>query len=81
MLILESAPGARDLVRHHARGRFSCGLARKAGRALAILHAISPAMLDGASGLSNQRSAIRLHEQLNLASAHELSPAALELTR
>ena len=32
VLVLEAAPGARDLVRHHARGRFSRSLAAEAGR-------------------------------------------------
>ena len=79
-LVLESAPGTRDLRRHHAHGRFSCALAREAGRALAALHAIPLAALDGMGGGGDRGSDVRLHVP-DLDAVHSMSPAAKELTR
>ncbi len=50
VLILEAAPGARDLGRHHAKGRFSRELARQAGEALARLHEMPAGALRGTLG-------------------------------
>jgi aminoglycoside phosphotransferase (APT) family kinase protein len=80
VLILESARDARDFVRHHARGRFSCALAREAGRALALLHAIPPAALDGLPPAPHTVPTAELHRP-DLATLRTLSPAAVELTR
>jgi aminoglycoside phosphotransferase (APT) family kinase protein len=80
VLILEAARDARDLRRHHARGRFSCALARKAGRALALVHAIPPAALNGLQNPADPTSWMRVHEP-DLQSIHTMSPAAEELTR
>ena len=78
LIVLESARHARDLTRHHARGRFSCALARDAGRALALLHALPPAALDVAP--ADPTPALRVHEP-DLESVLEMSPAAVELMR
>jgi len=78
LIVFESARHARDLTRHHARGRFSCALARDAGRALALLHALGPAVLDVEP--TDPRPALRLHEP-DLESIRGMSPAAIELTR
>jgi aminoglycoside phosphotransferase (APT) family kinase protein len=80
VLILESSPNARDVRRHHARGRFSCALAREAGRALALLHAIPPAALNGFQNPADANSWMRIHEP-DLESIHTMSAAAEELTR
>jgi aminoglycoside phosphotransferase (APT) family kinase protein len=80
VLILESARDARDLVRHHARGRFSCALASEAGRALARLHAISPGALDGLPEAPHPVPTADLHRP-DLATLRTLSAAAVELTR
>jgi hypothetical protein len=80
VLILEAAPYARDLRRHHARGRFSRALTRKAARTLALLHAIPPAALDGLRNHADSTSWMRVHEP-DLAFIHTMSPAAEELTR
>ena len=45
VLVLEAAVGARDLTRHHRRGRFSIALAREVGRALGSLHRLPPTAL------------------------------------
>jgi aminoglycoside phosphotransferase (APT) family kinase protein len=79
-LVLESPPGARDLTRHHARGRFSCALAREAGRALAALHATPPAALDGVPSLADEGLQFRVHVP-HLEAVHSMSAAAVELTR
>jgi aminoglycoside phosphotransferase (APT) family kinase protein len=80
MLILESAADARDLRRHHARGRFSCVLAREAGRALALLHAVPPGALDGLPHAPHPTGRTQLHRP-DLDTMFTLSEAAVELTR
>jgi aminoglycoside phosphotransferase (APT) family kinase protein len=80
VLILESTPGARDLAGHHARGRFSCALAREAGRALARLHSIPPVALDGLP-FAPQPTWIRQLHRPDLDTLRTLSGAAVELTR
>jgi aminoglycoside phosphotransferase (APT) family kinase protein len=77
VLVLEAPPGARDLVRHHARGRFSRSLAAEAGRSLALLHALPPAALDGVAPVA---SAAPPHRP-DLDTLRSLSGAAVELTR
>ena len=77
VLVLEAAPVARDLARHHARGRFSYTLAAEAGRALARLHSVPSAALDG---LALPSSAAPVHRP-DLATLHTLSAAATDLTR
>lgn len=76
VLVLEADPGARDLLRHHARGRFSRSLAAEAGRSLARLHALPPAALDGVAPLP---PAAPPHRP-DLATLRSLSGAAIELT-
>jgi aminoglycoside phosphotransferase (APT) family kinase protein len=80
VLILKAAPHARDLRRHHASGRFSCTLAREAGRALARLHAIPPAAMKGLERPAELPWSLRVHEP-DLDSLHTSSAAALELTQ
>jgi aminoglycoside phosphotransferase (APT) family kinase protein len=80
VLILESAADARDLRRHHARGRFSCVLAREAGRALALLHAIPPRALDGLPHAPHPTGRTQMHRP-DLNTMFTLSEAAVELTR
>lgn len=80
VLILEGAPRARALTRHHARGRFSYAIAREVGRALALLHAIPPAALDGLHDPAVSISRLRVHDP-DLNSVHTLSAAAVGLTR
>ena len=80
VLILESAPSARDLSDHHARGRFSCALAREAGRALARLHAIPPVALDGVPVALDATSSAQVHRP-DLDTVRTLSAAAVELIR
>ena len=77
VLVLEAAPGARDLVRHHARGRFSRALAAEAGRSLARLHALGPGAL---GGVAAPRPAAPPHRP-DLDELRTLSGAAIELTR
>jgi aminoglycoside phosphotransferase (APT) family kinase protein len=77
VLVLASAPGARDLRAHHARGRFSRALAREAGRALAQLHAVPPGALDG---LPRAIASADVHRP-DLEARFTLSDAAVELTR
>ncbi len=77
VLVLEAAPGARDLVRHHARGRFSRCLAAEAGRSLARLHALGPETLAGVAPLL---PAAPPHRP-DLDGLRALSGAAIELTR
>ena len=77
VLVLEAPPGARDLLRHHARGRFSRSLAAEAGRSLALLHALPPAALDGVAPVA---SAAPPHRP-DLDALRSLSGAAVELTR
>jgi aminoglycoside phosphotransferase (APT) family kinase protein len=79
-LVLEAPPDARDLTRHHARGRFSCALAREAGRGLALLHALPAAVLDGLRGPAGPAWRLRVHAP-DLESVHSMSPAARDLTR
>ena len=80
VLILGAEPNARDLRRHHARGRFSCTLARGAGRALALLHSIPSTALSGVQQRGDPTSWMRVHEP-DLESIHAMSSAAEELTR
>ena len=77
VLVLAAARGARDLTRHHARGRFSRVLAGEAGRALALLHAVPPEALDGLSPIP---PAVAPHRP-DLVTLRTLSGAAVELTR
>jgi aminoglycoside phosphotransferase (APT) family kinase protein len=76
-LVLAAAPGARDLLRHHARGRFSRTLAGDAGRALALLHGVPAETLDGLGSLP---PAVPPHRP-DLATLRTFSGAAVELTR
>jgi aminoglycoside phosphotransferase (APT) family kinase protein len=78
-LILQAPAGARDLTHHHARGRFSCGLARQAGRALAALHELDPGVAAGLPGRVEPAAGTCLH-RLDLEEVHARSTAALELT-
>ena len=78
ILVLEASPGARDLLRHHARGRFSRSLAAAAGRSLARLHARPPAALDGVA--PPPAPAAPPHRP-DLDTLRSLSGAAIELTR
>jgi Phosphotransferase enzyme family len=80
VLILEAEPSARDLRHHHARGRFSCALARGAGRALALLHSIPSTALSGVQQRGDPTTWMRVHEP-DLESIHAMSSAAEELTR
>ena len=77
VLVLEADPGARDLLRHHARGRFSRSLAAEAGRSLAILHALPLATLEG---VAPPPPAAPPHRP-DLHTLRTLSGAAIELTR
>jgi Ser/Thr protein kinase RdoA (MazF antagonist) len=77
VLVLESPPVARDLMRHHARGRFSCALAREAGRTLALLHSMPRSAVDG---LAHEPWDARLHRP-DLDALRALSAAGIELTR
>lgn len=79
VLVLEGAPRARDLTRHHTRGRFSRAIASEVGRALAVLHAIPPVTLDGFRPAVSA-SRLRVHEP-DLHSLRTLSAGAVELTR
>jgi aminoglycoside phosphotransferase (APT) family kinase protein len=80
VLVLGAAPSARNLGDHHRRGRFSQALARETGRALALLHALPAAALDGLPRAADPTWHVRLH-QLDLNTLRTLSPAAIELTR
>jgi Ser/Thr protein kinase RdoA (MazF antagonist) len=80
VLVLEAAPGARDLGLHHASGRFSCALAREVGRALARLHAVGPSAMSELRRPTNLTWSLRVHEP-DLESLRTSSAAALELTR
>jgi hypothetical protein len=77
VIVLESAPGARDMRAHHAEGRFSRGLARAAGRALGLLHAVPPAALDR---VPQAVGGSHVHRP-DLVGRFTLSDAAVELTR
>ena len=78
-LILEAAPGARDLAHHHARGRFSRTLARQAGRALASVHELDPVVAGRLPHPAEPPAGIRLH-QPDLDVLRDMSTAALQLT-
>jgi hypothetical protein len=80
VLVLDAVSNARDLGRHHARGRFSSALAREAGKTLALLHATPSAALDGLPRAPDPKGRIRVH-RLDLQSLRALSPAAVDLTR
>ena len=80
VLVVESARVARDLNGHHARGRFSCTLAREAGRALALLHAVPPAALDGLTRVPHATWGTQVHRP-DLDTLHTLSAAAVDLIR
>ena len=77
VLILEMAPGARDLAEHHARGRFSRLLAGQAGRALASLHEIGPEVGKDLPGRVDPTRIVRVH-QPDLEELHGMSAAAIE---
>jgi aminoglycoside phosphotransferase (APT) family kinase protein len=78
-LVLEATPGARDLGRHHQRGRFSVILAHAAGRALGMLHSLPTAALGLPTSIdSDWRRA--LHRP-DLASVNDSSTGALDLIR
>jgi hypothetical protein len=79
VLVLESAPDAHDLADHYGRGRFSRTLAREAGRALALLHAIPADALDGLAPPPHRAWIEQLHRP-DLDTLHTLSAAAAELT-
>jgi aminoglycoside phosphotransferase (APT) family kinase protein len=79
-LIFESAPNARDLAAHHARGRFSCALAREAGRALALTHALPPAALQALPDPQRPASSNHVHRP-DLDTLRTLTAAATDLTR
>jgi aminoglycoside phosphotransferase (APT) family kinase protein len=80
VLVLESPAEARDLARHHARGRFSRALASEVGRGLAALHATPPTVLDGLRPPWDGGPVPRVHLP-DLEAVHSMSPAATELTR
>jgi aminoglycoside phosphotransferase (APT) family kinase protein len=80
VLVLETAPDARDLRAHSAGGRFSRALAREAGAALARLHAVPPDALEGLHPVRHRERTALLHRP-DLDSLHTLSAAAVELTR
>jgi hypothetical protein len=80
VLVYSSAPNARDLAAHHARGRFSCALAREAGRALALLHAVRAVALDGLPDAPLPASSTLVHRP-DLDTLRTLSAAAVDLTR
>ena len=80
VMILEGALNARDLARHHAKGRFSRVLASQAGEALARLHETPPGALRGLSGSVDPTWTLRVHEP-DWESTCRMSGAALELTR
>ena len=80
VLILEAACDAQDLARHHAHGLFSCVLAREVGRALALLHKIPPAALNGLPTPAEPMWALRLHRP-ELSAMRRLSAASVELVR
>ena len=80
VLVLESPAEARDVTRHHARGRFSRALARNAGRGLAALHGTPCAVLHGLRPPGDRGSALRVHLP-DVDVVHEMTPAARELTR
>ena len=80
VLILEAAPDARNLARHHAKGRFSRVLASQAGEALAHLHEMPPGALRGLSDSVDPTWTLRVHEP-DWESTCRMSGAALELTR
>ena len=80
VLILEAACDAYDLARHHAHGRFSCVLAREAGRALALLHTIPPAALNGLPTLAEPMWPLRVHRP-ELNTMRGMSAASVELIR
>ena len=74
------AAGARDLTRHHARGRFSSALARQAGRALAALHGDSSRRAGRGVASRGRGPPLRVHVP-HLEAVHSMSAAAIELTR
>jgi aminoglycoside phosphotransferase (APT) family kinase protein len=80
VLVYDSAANARDLAAHHARGRFSCALAREAGRALALLHAVRAVALDGLPDAPLPASSTLVHRP-DLDTLRTLSAAAVDLTR
>jgi aminoglycoside phosphotransferase (APT) family kinase protein len=80
LVVLESPPEAREFTRQYARGRFSCTLAREAGRGLAALHATPPTLLSGIRPAGDPGSALRVHMP-DAEAVHEMSAAAIELTR
>jgi aminoglycoside phosphotransferase (APT) family kinase protein len=80
VLILEAASDAQDLARYHVRGHFSRTLAREAGRALAVLHAISPTALNGLAHLSDPTWMLRVHHP-DMDTLRTLSTASVDLIR
>lgn len=79
VLVLETPPGARDLARQYARGRFSLTLARQTGNALAAVHSTSPRTLDGLAPIDPRRL-LTVH-QLDLETMGTLTAAGLEVVR
>jgi aminoglycoside phosphotransferase (APT) family kinase protein len=77
VLIMEAAPGARDLARHHGAGRFPLGLAARTGQALGALHSLPMSVLDGLPALP--RWTLDVHRP-DLYAVRAMSGAALELT-
>jgi aminoglycoside phosphotransferase (APT) family kinase protein len=80
VLVLEAAPHARHLGRHHARGRFSRVLAGEMGRALARLHAAPSSAMSGLPGSTDITWSLGVHKP-DLDSLQTSSAAAIELTR
>lgn len=80
VLVLEAPPEAQDLTRQHAHGRYSRTLAREAGKALALLHAMSPVVLEGTRIASDPRWALRIHRP-DLDTLRTLSAGSVELIR
>jgi aminoglycoside phosphotransferase (APT) family kinase protein len=79
VLVLEAAPNSRDLTLHHARGRFSCALARQAGHALATLHEVGPHAADGLPDRVDLTASLEIHRP-DLDSVQAMSTAAIQLT-
>lgn len=79
VLVLALPDGARDLAEHHARGHFPITLARAAGTALAVLHALPPRILDGVPA-ADPHALLAIHRP-DLAMLRGMSAAGVELVR
>jgi aminoglycoside phosphotransferase (APT) family kinase protein len=78
ILVLEAAREPQDLRERHAHGRYSRELAAQIGRALALLHAMPPAVLGDQASPFDARSALRMHRP-RIRDADHLTDAAIEL--